>query len=82
MKYCRPTQRAPDPSTGSGTAGGSLRVFKHFSWLGVDSVKAAWSRPAWWLSLSKPTSTPQGHNASRWAERLKLVNNIIIIGGA
>jgi hypothetical protein len=26
--------------------GGSLRVFKHFAWLEVDSVKMAFSRPA------------------------------------
>jgi hypothetical protein len=26
--------------------GGSLRVFRQFVWLGVDSVKAAVSRPA------------------------------------
>jgi hypothetical protein len=42
----RLTQRAPDPSTGSGTAGGSLRVFRQFAWLEVGSVKMALSRPA------------------------------------
>ncbi len=26
--------------------GESRRVFKHFAWLGVGSVKIAWSRPA------------------------------------
>jgi hypothetical protein len=26
--------------------GGSLRVFRQFAWLGVGSVKVAWSRPA------------------------------------
>ena len=41
----RLTQRAPDPSTGSGTAGGSLRVFRQFAWLEADSVKVALSRP-------------------------------------
>jgi len=39
-----------------GRGGGSLRVFKQFSWLGVGSVKARYLVP--------PTSTPQGHNAS------------------
>jgi hypothetical protein len=39
-----------------GRGGGSLRVFKQFAWLEVGSVKEALSRPAWWLSLSKPTS--------------------------
>src|SRR6266508_2206833 len=39
------TQRAPDPSTGSGTAGGSLRVFRQFAWLEVGSVNMAFSRP-------------------------------------
>ena len=47
--------------------GGSLRVFKQFARLEVGSVKAALPRHAWWLSLSKPTSTPTGHNASRSA---------------
>jgi hypothetical protein len=44
LKY-RPTQRAPDPSTGSGTAGGTLRVFRQFVWRGVGSVKMALSHP-------------------------------------
>ncbi len=41
----RLTKRAPDPSTGSGTAGGSLRVFRQFACLEVGSGKAALSRP-------------------------------------
>ena len=41
-----PTQRAPDPSTGSGTAGGSRRVFRQFVWFEADSVKAAFPHPA------------------------------------
>ena len=51
-----PTQRAPGedhpgtshPNPGKvrrGRGGGSLRVFKHFTWLEVASVKAALSRP-------------------------------------
>ncbi len=34
------------PSAGSGRAGGSLRVFKLFAWLEVNSAEMAWSRPA------------------------------------
>ena len=45
----------------------AVRVFKQFARLEVGSVKAALPRHAWWLSLSKPTSTPTGHNASRSA---------------
>jgi len=43
---------APDPSTGSGTAGGTavlgdgVRVFKQFAWLEVGSGKAMLSRSA------------------------------------
>ena len=61
----RPTKRSPDPSTGSGTAGGARRVFKQFLVLKAGSVKAALSRP--------PAGTPLGKNtlgalreASRW----------------
>jgi len=35
--------------------GGSLRVFEHFAWLEVDSVKAALSRPA-----HQPVTRPVG----------------------
>jgi hypothetical protein len=70
------TRRAPNPSTGSGAAGGtaprdSVRVFRHFVWFEVGSGKLALSRPAWWLTsvaVSKPTSTlrgsPQGTDAN------------------
>ena len=34
------------PSTSSGRAGGSLRVFRQFVWLEVGSGKMALSRPA------------------------------------
>jgi hypothetical protein len=36
--------------------GGSLRVFRQFSWLEAGSGKATSSHPTWWLSLSKLTS--------------------------
>ena len=58
LKECRRTQRAP-PSAGSGglvgvgAFSGSLR--------GLELV------PSKWCSLVPPTSTPQGHNAHRWA---------------
>jgi len=63
-------QHSVHPNPGKvrrGHGGGSRRVFKQFAWLEVGSVKAALPRHAWWLSLSKPTSTPTGHNASRSA---------------
>ena len=51
-----PTPRAPEPSTRgatpyraepqSGTAGGTLRVFRQFAWLGFGFVKMALSRSA------------------------------------
>src|SRR5687768_1316014 len=47
----------------------SVRVFGQFSWLQAGSVKAALSRPGrppGWCPIP-PTSTPKGHNASRWA---------------
>jgi hypothetical protein len=36
---------APDASTGSGTAGGTRRVFRQFSWLQAESGKGTLSHP-------------------------------------
>ena len=55
-----PPNTAPDERRG--WCGGSLRVFKHFAWLEVGSVKTALSRlgraPGW--CPIPPTSTPEG----------------------
>jgi hypothetical protein len=70
MKDFHAAQHSVHPIPGKvrrGQDGGSLRVFKPFSWLAVGSVKVALSRPTWLSSLSRHTSTPKGHNASRWA---------------
>ena len=39
LAFCKATQHSVHPT------GGSRRVFKHFVWLGVGSVKTAFSRP-------------------------------------
>jgi hypothetical protein len=47
----------------------AVRVFEQFAWLEVGSVKAAFSRPTWWLTgeaVSKPTS---GYPAETAAQR-------------
>ena len=64
---------APDPSTRAPSSHSQgplvglqlrcVRVFKHFAWLEVDSVKVALSRPGrapGWYPIP-PTSTPTGH---------------------
>jgi len=43
MAECHPIQRTQQSVH---PTGGSLRVFKQFAWLGVGSVKMAFSRPA------------------------------------
>ena len=55
---------APDPSTGSGTAGGTAAPpwrgqrarFQAVFLAQASSVKMVLSRPTWWLSPSKPAS--------------------------
>ena len=46
MAPCDTARRAPNVATAPRDAGGSLRVFRPFAWLEVDSVKVAFSRPA------------------------------------
>ncbi len=46
QKEVRLTQRAPDPSTGSGQAGGTRRAKVGVHWAQAGSVKAVLSHPA------------------------------------
>jgi hypothetical protein len=53
-------RRVPDVSTAPRDAGGSLRVFRQFLWLGIGSGKMASSRPT---HLRVPQRTPPGQRS-------------------
>ena len=61
-----PTQRAPDPRTSTGVVMVGVCTFSG-TLCGLELV------PSKWRYLISPTSTPEGHNASRWGAPSNLI---------
>ena len=71
------TQRAPPsahPVRRSGQAGGGQCVSRRLSWLKLDSVKAALTRPARGVEPVETISTPTGHTLYTLARRFANAN--------